>query len=58
MSTFGDTRTLGAGSELDIDLDERRPHHPGVDRRRFLLISLAPVCGVPLGLEGRRSESA
>ena len=31
---------------------------PDMDRRRFLLTSLAPACVVPLGLEGRRSEPA
>ena len=47
MSTFGDTRALAARWELDIDLDQRLPHHPGMDRRRFLL-SLAALPPEPL----------
>jgi hypothetical protein len=29
----------------------QRPHHPGMDRRRFLLTSLAGALAAPIGAE-------
>jgi putative tryptophan/tyrosine transport system substrate-binding protein len=55
MSTFGDIRALRAGWELDIDPGQRLPHHPGVDRRRFLLTSLAGALATPLAAEAQQA---
>jgi len=38
----------------DIDLFPDPPHHPGMDRRRFLLTSLAGVLAAPLGAEAQQ----
>ena len=37
--------------------DRRLPHHPGMDRRRFLLISLAGGLIAPLDLEGQQART-
>jgi hypothetical protein len=39
-----------------LDLIRRAPHHPGMDRRRFLLASLAGVLAAPLAAEGQQAE--
>ena len=36
-----------------IDLRAHPPHHPGMDRRRFLLTSLAGTLAAPLAAEGQ-----
>jgi putative ABC transport system substrate-binding protein len=36
--------------------DPRLPHHPGMDRRRFLLTSLAGALAVPLAAEAEQAE--
>ena len=36
--------------------DPRLPHHPGMDRRRFLLTSLAGALAAPLAAEAQKSE--
>jgi len=37
-----------------VDLRPHPPHHPGMDRRRFLLISLAGVLAAPLAAEAQQ----
>jgi putative ABC transport system substrate-binding protein len=37
----------------DIDPGQRLPHHPGMDRRRFLLTSVAGAVARPLGAAGQ-----
>ena len=36
--------------------DQRLPHHPSVDRRRFLLISLAGAVATPLAVEAQQAK--
>jgi putative tryptophan/tyrosine transport system substrate-binding protein len=40
-------------SSMLVDLGPSPPHHPGMDRRRFLLTSLAGVSAAPLGAEAQ-----
>ena len=42
----------GAASALDLAC--RPPHHPGMDRRRFLLNALAGALAAPLGVEAQQ----
>jgi hypothetical protein len=42
---------LDALSRGALDLIRRPPHHPGMDRRRFLLTSPAGVLTAPLAAE-------
>ena len=37
------------------DPDPRLPHHPRVDRRRFLLTSLAGAVAAPVAAEGQQA---
>ena len=46
------SRTLGDV----VDLRPHPSHHPGMDRRRFVLTSLAGALAVPLGAEGHISS--
>src|SRR5262245_34948140 len=39
-----------------LTTDQRPPHHPGMDRRRFLLTSLAGVLAAPLAVEAQPAE--
>ena len=47
---------MPAESLSALDLIRRPPHHPGMDRRRFLLSSLAGGLAAPLaaGAQGTR----
>jgi hypothetical protein len=40
----------------DTGLASHRPHHPGMDRRRFLLTSLAGAFAAPLDVRAQRTE--
>jgi hypothetical protein len=46
------TRRLASGPVFEpLTPDPRLPHHPGIDRRRFRLTSLAGVIAAPLAAE-------
>jgi putative ABC transport system substrate-binding protein len=46
---------MRAESRGALDLIRRPPHHPGMDRRRFLLTSLAGALAAPLAAEAQRT---
>jgi len=52
------TRTAGSGwsssSVSTLTPDPRLPHHPGMDRRRFLLTSLAGALAMPRASEAQQ----
>ena len=47
---------VGLTANGTLDLIPHPPHHPGVDRRRFLLISLAGAVAAPLAAQGPLPE--
>ena len=46
----------GSCSGDDLDLTRHRPYRPGMDRRRFLLTSLAGALGAPLAAEAQQAS--
>jgi hypothetical protein len=42
-------------SRCGLDLIRRPPHDPGMDRRRFLVTSLAGALAVPLAIEAQQT---
>jgi putative tryptophan/tyrosine transport system substrate-binding protein len=52
----GSRESRPAESRGGLDLIRRPPHHPGMDRRRFLLTSLAGALAAPLAAEAQQRK--
>jgi putative tryptophan/tyrosine transport system substrate-binding protein len=46
-----------SGSPSTLTPDQRLPHHPGMDRRRFLVTSVVGTLAAPLAAEAQPSEN-
>jgi putative ABC transport system substrate-binding protein len=57
MARRADEADDAGGSRGALDLIRRPPHHPGMDRRRFLLTSLAGALVAPLAAEAQQTPT-